>query len=220
MHQRTKKRTDYGPWAEKFGRFLFRLSGWTLIGQKPDVPKCVIIASPHSTNWDLYWTLAASMALRLPAVFSIKDFWFFWPMGSLMRWLGGIPINRRVRTNTVEQLVQAFDESDRLNMVIPPEGTRKASAYWKTGFYWIADGAQVPIIPGYIDYKRKVLGVGDPFYTTGDLAADFERLQDFYEEKVGIRGKLRPADLEKAAARLAEKKVVVRTEEQAATGTM
>jgi 1-acyl-sn-glycerol-3-phosphate acyltransferase len=144
------------------------------------------------------------MAWRLPAVFAMKDFWFFWPVGILMRWLGGIPINRRVRSNTVDQLVQAFDESTKLNMVIPPEGTRKGSGYWKTGFYWIADGAGVPILPAWISYEKKEVGLGEPFYTTGDLAADFERLQDFYEARVGVRGALRPEDLEKAAKRLAD----------------
>lgn len=207
MHERTNKRTDYGPLARLFGRTAFRLCGWTLKGKKPDAPKCVLIASPHSTNWDLLWTLAASTALRMPAVFSGKHTLFVWPLGILMRWLGGIPIDRRARGNTVDQLVAAFNESETLNMVIPPEGTRKGSEFWKTGFYWIADGAKVPIAPCYICYKRKEVGIGEPFYTTGDLAADFERLQDFYEEHVGVRGKLRPEDLEKAAARLAEREI-------------
>ena len=184
MHQRTKKRTNYGPWARWFGRTMIGLCGWKLIGEKPPVDKMVIVAAPHASNWDLFYTLLAAMGFGIPAVFTMKDFWFFWPLGPLMYWLGGIPIDRSKRTNTVDQIVTAFDESEKMFLVIPPEGTRKAVKYWKLGFYWIAVGAKVPLLFAYIDYKNRRVGLGDLIYPTGDVAADFVKIRAFYSANV------------------------------------
>jgi len=195
MHQKTKKRTSYSPFVQWLGRTLVRLSGWRLIGAKPDVDKMVIVAAPHATNWDLYFTLIAAMGFGIPAVFTIKTFWFFWPVGPIMYWLGGIPIDRSARTNLVEQLVQAFDESEKMYLVIPPEGTRKAVKYWKTGFYWIADGAKVPLLLAYIDYKKREVGLGELLYTTGDFRADFEKIRKFYVDGMGLSPDYDPTKL-------------------------
>jgi len=194
MLDRTVKRTDYGPFARWFGRTVMRSLGWKWTGQRPDVSKCVIACAPHTTNWDLFFTLLAAMALRFPMVFMMKKFWFFWPMGPVFRWLGGIPVDRSKNTNAVEQMVQAFQENAQLNLVITPEGTRKDVRYWKTGFYWIAAGAGVPILLGIINYKKKEAGVGILVYPTGNLEADFEIIRDFYEREAGMTPRLRPPD--------------------------
>lgn len=186
MHQRTRKRTNYGPWIRWTGRTILRLVGWRLEGEKPPVDKMVIVAAPHNTNWDLPFSLLAAMGFGIPAVFTMKDSWFFWPLAPIFYWMGGIPIDRSKASNTVAQIVQAFDESEKLYFMIPPEGTRKAVKYWKLGFYWVAVRAKVPIQLAWIDYKNKVIGLADLFVPTGDLEADFPRIVALYQEKVGI----------------------------------
>lgn len=198
MHQRTKKRTDYGPWVRWFGRTAIRLLGWRLEGEKPQADKMVIIAAPHASNWDLLYTLLAAMGFGIPAVFTIKDFWFFWPIGPLMYWMGGIPINRSKASNTVSQIVDAFAESEKMYLVIPPEGTRKSVKYWKMGFYWIAIRADVPILMGLIDYKNKVVGIANLFHPTGDIDVDFPQIRAYYEEKVGYSPDYDRAKFQKA----------------------
>ncbi len=182
MHQRTNKRTRYSTFTHWAAKGILRLFGWTYEGVRPaDTPKCVILGVPHTSNWDLATTLLGSMSLQIPAVFMMKDSWFRGIFGPLFYWMGGIPVNRREQTNTVDQIVQAFQESDQLYLVIAPEGTRKQVTYWKLGFYWIAVKAGVPILPGYVDYKQKRVGVGPLIYPTGDLEADFETLRAFYQ---------------------------------------
>ena len=185
MHHRTKKRTNYGPWVRWFGRTMLRLCGWRLEGEKPPVDKMVIVAAPHNTNWDLPFTLLAAMGFGIPAVFTIKDWWFFWPIGPIMYWCGGIPIDRSKSANTVGQLVEAFDESEKMFLVIPPEGTRKQVKYWKLGFYWIAVGANVPILLASIDYKKRVVCLADLVYPSGNFAQDFPKIREFYTKNVG-----------------------------------
>jgi len=199
MAFKSKVRTEYSPRVVAFAQGLLRRLGWKVLGQRPPEKRLVITAVPHTTNWDLPYMLLASMALNIPAVFTMKDFWFFWPLGPIMRWLGGIPINRRERTNLVDQVVSAFEQYDTMNLVIPPEGTRKDVQYWKTGYYWIARGAGASVLPAFINYETKETGVADEaFALTGDFEADFERMANFYEGKLGIRPAYDPARLPEA----------------------
>lgn len=187
MHQKTVKRTHYGPRVQRLGAAVLRLFGWRYEDQRTGpLSKCVILGVPHSTNWDLPVTLLASLALQVPAVFMMKDSWFKGPLAALFYWLGGIPVNRRAAASAVQQMVDAFNESENLYLVIAPEGTRKQVQHWKLGFYWIATGAGVPVIPAYIDYKAKRVGLGPALTMTGDLAADFKQLQDFYGRELGL----------------------------------
>ncbi len=168
---------------------MLRLLGWQCEGEVEDIPntpKCVIVAAPHNTGWDLPYTLLASFQLGLPAVFMMKDSLFAWPLGILWRFLGGVPINRRKSTSTVQQMVTAFSESEVLRVIIAPEGTRSRVKHWKLGFYWMAHGADVPIVLAYIDYRRKVVGIGAPWKPSGDVEMDFKHIQAFYEEKTGM----------------------------------
>jgi 1-acyl-sn-glycerol-3-phosphate acyltransferase len=153
---------------------------WRREGKMPDIPQYVVIAAPHTTNWDLPITLAMAFAFKCNLYWMGKDTIFKRPFRRIMKFLGGIPIDRSTSNNVVEQSIQAFRENEKLVLVIPPEGTRKSVKYWKTGFYYIANGAGVPIVMGYLDYKRKVGGIGQVFQPTGDINVDMVAIQYFY----------------------------------------
>jgi 1-acyl-sn-glycerol-3-phosphate acyltransferase len=153
---------------------------WRREGKMPDIPQYVVIAAPHTTNWDLPITLAMAFAFKCNLYWMGKDTIFKRPFRRIMKFLGGIPIDRSTSNNVVEQSIQAFRENEKLVLVIPPEGTRKSVKYWKTGFYYIANGADVPIVMGYLDYKRKVGGIGQVFQPTGDINVDMVAIQYFY----------------------------------------
>ena len=159
-----------------------RLTGWRVEGAlPPEAAKSVFIAAPHTSNWDLPNTLMAAFALRLNIHWMGKQSIFKPPFRGLMMWLGGIPVNRDKSTNLVAASAQALREADGpLQLVVPPEGTRAKTRYWKTGFYYIAQEAQVPIVLAYMDYSRKVCGIGPLFQPTGDVEADMARIKAFY----------------------------------------
>ena len=159
-----------------------RLSGWTIDGHLPDdAGKCVFIAAPHTSNWDLPYTLMVAFALRLNIYWMGKASIFRFPFGGLMRWLGGIPVNREQSNNLVAVSAQALIDADGpVQLVIPPEGTRSKTRYWKTGFYYIALEAKVPILMAYMDYSRKVSGIGPLLLPTGDIEKDMQLVRNFY----------------------------------------
>ncbi len=201
VHHYTKKRTHYGPFSRWLGRTFLRVFGWRLVGQAPDTPKCIVACAPHTSNWDFVYTLAAALALSMPAVFMIKDTIFRGPLGALLRWLGGVPVNRRSPEGIVDQMAQVIRESDRINVVITPEGTRKGAEYWKLGFYRIAVAANVPILFGIMNYKERWIGVTDLFYPTGDLEADWAHITEVFQRCVGVTPQYRRRDdAEKGAA--------------------
>ncbi|MFZ2988837.1 lysophospholipid acyltransferase family protein [Ideonella sp.] len=159
-----------------------RLRGWQIEGSlPPDARKAVLIAAPHTSNWDLPYTLMVAFTLRLNVYWMGKQQIFRWPFGGLMRWLGGISVNREQSTNLVAASAAALREADGpLQLIVPPEGTRRKVREWRTGFYWIAHQAQVPIIMAYMDYSAKRSGLGPLFEPTGDLDADMARIKAFY----------------------------------------
>ena len=165
--------------------FLLRLRGWRIAGQFPDIPKYVLIAAPHTSNWDFPLTLGVCFALRAKLYWMGKHTLFWGPMGPLMRWLGGIPVRRSRSNSLVQQMVEVYQRSAKLVVAIPPEGTRQRVKEWKTGFYHIACGAQVPVVLAYMDYARKECGFGPVFYPTGDIEADMLKIRAFYQDKTG-----------------------------------
>ncbi len=173
-------------------RLLFRLCGWKTEGSVPEPARFVIIAAPHTSNWDAFVMVTAAYIFRVKMSWFVKDAAFFFPLGPIVRFFGGIPIDRRRRNNVVDQAIERFDASERLILAVPPEGTRRKSTHWKTGFYYIAQGARVPIVLGYLDYKRKVAGLGPAFRPTGDIEADFAVFDEFYATVTpkypGLRG--------------------------------
>ncbi len=169
------------------GLIFLKMFGWRIEGELPNIKKFVIIAAPHTSNWDFPITLAVSFALKMKIYWMGKIALFRWPLGGICRWLGGIPIDRGRSHNMVEQAIQAFGERDKLIMVIPPEGTRQKVSYWKTGFYHIARGANIPIVLGFLDYRRKVGGIGPAFYPTGCIEEDIREIKTFYAAITGKR---------------------------------
>jgi 1-acyl-sn-glycerol-3-phosphate acyltransferase len=165
-----------------FSIAFLKLNGWKIEGSlPPDGQKSVLIAAPHTSNWDLPYTLMVAFVLRLHIYWMGKEQIFRPPFRGLMMWLGGIPVQRESANNLVAASVQAIQAADGpLQLVVPPEGTRSKVRYWKSGFYYIATGAGVPIVLAYMDYERKVSGLGPVFHPSGDLEADMVRIQAFY----------------------------------------
>jgi len=161
---------------------FLRLSGWKVEGALPaHASKCVLIAAPHTSNWDLPYTLMVAFALRLNPYWMGKHTLFEAPFGGAMRWLGGISVNRQQAGNLVAASAQAIAQADgALQLIVPPEGTRAKTRYWKTGFYHIALGAQVPIVMAYMDYPHKRSGLGPLFEPTGNVDADMAAIKAFY----------------------------------------
>lgn len=166
-------------------RRILAMAGWRLTGALPSVPKYVMIAAPHTSNWDFVLAILMTASVKLKMNFMMKDEMFRPPWGWFFRSLGGIPINRRSRNNVVDQMVQRFAERERLVLVIPPEGTRSKVTKWKTGFYYIAHGAGVPIMLAYADFGRKECGWGPLVYPSGDIDADMAAIRQFYSGMVG-----------------------------------
>ncbi len=166
---------------------FLRATGWTLAGQLPaNHPKCVLIGAPHTSNWDLPYTLMVAFALRLNIHWMGKQQLFRWPFGPLMRWLGGIAVDRSQSNNLVAASARALRDADAaLQLVVPPEGTRAKTRQWKTGFYWIAREAGVPIVMAYMDYPRKLSGLGPVFQPTADADADIAHIQAWYRQFKG-----------------------------------
>lgn len=165
---------------QRLARALFAAAGWHTEGSLPETRRFVLIAAPHTSNWDAVIMLFAARIFGVELRWFVKDAWFFFPMGLLMRALGGVPIDRSAPHGVVEQAIERFAVSEDLVLAVPPEGTRGRAPHWKSGFYHIARGAQVPIVLGYIDYARKVAGLGPAFMPTGDMQADFAYFRDFY----------------------------------------
>lgn len=161
---------------------FLKLTGWRVEGTLPaHAARSVLIAAPHTSNWDLPYTLMVAFALRLNIRWMGKRSLFRAPFGGVMRWLGGIAVNREKSTNLVAASAQAIREADGpLQLIVPPEGTRSKTRYWKTGFYYIAREARVPIVMAYMDYERKLSGLGPLFEPTGDVDADMAAIKAFY----------------------------------------
>ncbi len=165
-----------------FSVAFLKLTGWRVEGALPaHAAKSVLIAAPHTSNWDLPYTLMVAFALRLNPYWMGKHSLFKAPFGPVMRWLGGIAVNREQSSNLVAASAQALAEADGpLQLIVPPEGTRAKTRYWKTGFYYIALGAKVPIVMAYMDYAHKRSGLGPLFEPTGDVDADMAAIKAFY----------------------------------------
>ncbi len=161
---------------------FLKLRGWKINGELPANGRtCVLIAAPHTSNWDLPYTLMVAFALRLNIYWMGKEQIFKPPFRGLMMWLGGLPVRRESANNLVAASIEALQNAQGpVQLVVPPEGTRSKVRYWKTGFYYIALGAKVPIVMAYMDYARKQSGLGPVFEPTGDIEVDMAAIQAFY----------------------------------------
>ena len=171
-----------------FSIAFMKLKGWKVQGSlPPDGQKSVLIAAPHTSNWDLPYTLMTAFILGLNVYWMGKAQIFKPPFRGVMMWLGGIPVDRDKANNLVAASIEALNAADGpLQLIVPPEGTRRNTRFWKTGFYYIAVGAKLPIVMAYMDYEKKQSGLGPVFVPTGDVEVDMAKIKAFYAP---IKGK-------------------------------
>lgn len=161
---------------------VIRAMGWRIEGLPPDKAKMVMIGGPHTSNLDVFLMLMMSWNLGLKMSYLVANDLSF-PLNKLSVWANGIPIDRNSANNrTVDQVIDYMNTVDQCVLMIAPEGRLKRMEYWRSGFYYIALGANLPIVPGYMDYKNKLIKVTDAFIPTGDIEGDMERIRPFFEE--------------------------------------
>ncbi len=173
------------PFSQRLAQALLRLLGWQVSMQSPPPPRFVLVAAPHTSNWDFLLFLLAMSALDLRIHWVGKHTLFRGPFGRLMEALGGVPVDRRAKGDFVAQMVAAFKQREDMALAIAPEGTRSAAPYWRSGFYYIALGAGVPLGLGFLDYGRKEGGIGPFIIPGGDPEVDMAMIREFYGEMKG-----------------------------------
>jgi 1-acyl-sn-glycerol-3-phosphate acyltransferase len=166
-----------------FSETFLKLNGWKYEGAKPSPKKWVGLAVPHTSNWDGLLLVLLAQSIGLDMKWMIKGDWVNGPMGAVLRNVGAMAIDRTKANNVVQAMIDEMNARDEFVLVIPPEGTRKKVDTWKSGFYHIARGANVPVCPGYLDYGRKVGGFGEPITMTGDVKADMDKIRAFYAQQ-------------------------------------
>jgi 1-acyl-sn-glycerol-3-phosphate acyltransferase len=164
---------------------LYKRGGWTSVGTVPTLQRFVLIAVPHTSNWDFPYFLGVTQALGIRTHFIAKASLFRWPMGGFMRQVGGVRLDRVNARDTVQQMIEEFARRDDFVLTIAPEGTRGAVSKWRTGFYQIALGAGVPIVCGFMDYPTRTSGLGPVIVPTGDYDADMAPAFAFYRDITG-----------------------------------
>lgn len=169
----------------KISRRILQLFGWKVVSQRTTYSPCILIGAPHTSNWDFPLTLLAVWALGLRFSWVAKDSLFVGPFGYIFKKMGGIPVDRKVRTGFLKSMVRLFKEKNNLILAIAPEGTRSKTDHWKAGFYNIAVKANIEICLGYIDYPSKTVGLGPLLRPSGDVNSDFLAIGEFYKDKVG-----------------------------------
>jgi len=160
--------------------------GWKVTANLPDLQKYIVIAAPHTSNWDFPLGILVAKAINLQPHWMGKHTLFRWPYGWFFRSMGGIPVHRkRAGQNYMQQMADRFERAERMVLALAPEGTRSKTDHWKTGFHSIARAANVPILMGHLDFGKKEVGVGGMFYASDDIEADFEIIRAYYKDKRG-----------------------------------
>lgn len=168
------------------GRACLSSLGWRIEGSLPDVPKCVVILAPHTSNWDFVLALSTILALGIRVEWLGKDSIFRAPFRPLLGWLGGIPVDRHAAAEVVESTVAQVRARERIFLGLSPEGTRRKVERWKSGFYRIAHGAGIPILPVSLDYRIKVVDLASVFVPTGDYEADLTAIQSRFDKAMAL----------------------------------
>jgi 1-acyl-sn-glycerol-3-phosphate acyltransferase len=172
--------------SRAIGRFIMRLFGWRAEGELPNAAKLVLVGAPHTSNLDFFMTALTMLALGIDVKFVMKHTPFKGPVGRFLRWFGGIPLDRDRSRDFVSQMVDAFQERNELLLAIMPEGTRSVVSGWRSGFYYIALGAGVPLVMVVFDYENRRMRVGPTFIPGGDYETDLPIIQSFF---AGVRGR-------------------------------
>ena len=168
-----------------FGFIYYKLLGWKSEVDVPDFDKYIICAAPHTSNWDLFIGKLFYGAVGRDSGFMMKKDWFFWPLGPFFRWMGGIPVDRTRKTSLTDQVIKLAKESKTFHLAITPEGTRKANPKWKKGFYYIAKGANLPIILAGIDYQKKCITLNKVVYASEDVEKDMNEIKQYFTQFKG-----------------------------------
>ncbi|MDH5388870.1 MAG: lysophospholipid acyltransferase family protein [Gammaproteobacteria bacterium] len=163
-------------------RAFMAIMGWNVTGKFPDDKKFVLIGAPHTSNWDFFLGLATIFIFRVKAQWLAKDSIFIWPVGILLRSLGGIPIDRKNAHGVVGQMADALTQSEQQVILLAPSGTRKKMPNWRSGFYHIAHQANVPIVCGSLDFKTKQANIGLSLLPTGNIEKDMDKIRQYYKE--------------------------------------
>lgn len=163
---------------------IYRLAGWKAVGQVPEPRRFVLVAAPHSSNWDFLYFMGLTEELGIMPYFMAKKPLFRWPWKNFLLDMGGVPVDRNSSHNYVEQMIEEFARRKEFILTVAPEGTRRSSGYWKTGFYHIALGAGVPLVLGKMDYSKKLGGIGPTIWPTGNYRADMKKVFDFYKDVI------------------------------------
>ncbi len=170
----------------RLAAFLLRLGGWTVVGDVPDVKKAVIIFAPHTSNWDGFWAIVFVAYVGFEPHWFVKKSMFWFPLGNMLRAFGAVALNRDTPGSAVTEAVAAFDASESFYLGLAPEASRTRRSGWKSGFYRIAEAANVPIVLGFLDFNTKRLGLGPSITLTGDRDADMAIIRSFYDS---VRGR-------------------------------
>lgn len=173
------------PVLQTLARLILKALGWRLVEPAGRPARMLIVAYPHTSNWDALYALLTGLGLGLRANWAAKDSLFRWPLGGILKRLGGIPVNRRQRTGFVEQMVERFAREAQCVLIMAPEGTRRRTEGWKSGFYRIALSAQVPVALGFVDYARREAGVIAYVMPSGDRQADIAVIARHYAGRSG-----------------------------------
>ncbi|MDG2164685.1 MAG: 1-acyl-sn-glycerol-3-phosphate acyltransferase [Flavobacteriales bacterium] len=165
-------------------KLFLKIMGWKLVGDVPkEVKKAVMVCAPHTSNWDFPFALASFTITGLKVNYFIKKSWFFFPMNFLFKATGGVPVDRSKNHGMVDSMTMLLKESNEMIVVVPAEGTRSWVPKWKSGFYHIAKNANVPLLMGFVDYKKKEVGFGPLIYLTDELEKDMLQIQNFFKDK-------------------------------------
>ena len=170
---------------QALAKLILKVGGWEIAGELPAAKRAVVIAAPHTSNWDGFWALVYKVAVQLDIHFFAKQSLFWFPLNVLLRALGGIPLDRKRAGSAVEQAIEMFRENDSYYFGLAPEGTRSRADHWKSGFYRIARGADVPVVLGLLDYGKRRIGIGPTLELSGDWEKDLAFCREFYRDIQG-----------------------------------
>ena len=180
---RRKKQTGFFKYF--LGKAWLRIKGWKFVGAEPPAGRFMLICAPHTSNWDFSFLLAFMFIIRVKVSWLGKHTLFKKPFGKIMKWLSGIPVDRRSAHGVVDQIADYYAKNDDLIIAIAPEGTRHKRSRWKSGFYHMAYTAQVPLLLGYVDFPSKTVGTGPQMVLTGNIKQDMDLIREFYAD---VRG--------------------------------
>jgi 1-acyl-sn-glycerol-3-phosphate acyltransferase len=172
-------------WVQRFSLLVLKMGGWKMVGEWPDVAKMVVIAAPHSSNWDAVWGMAVKGAMDLDVVFIGKAELFRGPLGWLFRKFGGRPVDRSAPGDIVDQIAAQIRSQEKMWFALAPEGTRKKVTHWKPGFWKIARKAEVPVCCAWFHYPDKIIGVGPLVELSDDYESDMKKIREIYRPYIG-----------------------------------